>query len=107
MKTKTKSYEIQATGFHNDKVLKVDSSHTWLVVILLASIFVDKNYYPQVFFTECKFIKSKITDDLETFSDGSDEECIKGKYQDFLWQGNIENINFESAIWSCKLTAKC
>lgn len=44
----------------------------------------DKNYYPQVFFTECKFIKSRITDDLETFSDGSDEECIKAKYQDFL-----------------------
>lgn len=98
MKTKTKSHEVQATGFHNDEALKVDSSYTWLVSILLASIFVNKNYYPQVFSTECKFIKNRITDDLEKFSDGSDEECIKAKYQDFLWGSNIENIIFESAI---------
>ena len=43
-----------------------------------------KNYYPQVFSTEWKFIKNRISDDLENFSDGSDEECIKAKYQDFL-----------------------
>ena len=50
-------------------------------VILIASVFkTGKNYYPQVFLEECKYIiKEKkviryITDDLEISSGDSDEE---------------------------------
>ena len=57
----------------------MDSNHTCLAVISLESALKkDENYYPQVFFKECKYIKKKvgahIIDDLESSSDDSDEE---------------------------------
>ena len=57
----------------------MDSNHTCLAVTSLESALKkDENYYPQVFFKECKYIKKKvgthIIDDLESSSDDSDEE---------------------------------
>ena len=57
----------------------MDSNHTCLAVISLESALKkDENYYPQVFFKECKYIEKKvgthIIDDLESSSDDSDEE---------------------------------
>ena len=57
----------------------MDSNHTCLAVTSLESALKkDENYYPQVFFKECKYIEKKvdthIIDDLESSSDDSDEE---------------------------------
>ena len=61
----------------------MDSNHTCLTVTNLDSTFnKNGNYYPQVFLKLCKCIKRKvirhIIDDLESSSDDSDEEKIKG-----------------------------
>ena len=67
------------------KIIKVDSNYTYLAVIKLNSALKkDKNYYPEVFLKECKYIEKKvirhINDNLSDFSsdDDSDEEKIKG-----------------------------
>ena len=59
--------------------LQIDSSYTFLAVISLDSILkIHKNYYPQVFSKECKYIEKNvirhITDDLENSPDSSDEQ---------------------------------
>ena len=56
----------------------MDSNHTSLAVISLdPGLNKDGNYYLQVFSKECKYIKkkvvTKITDDLESSSDYSDD----------------------------------
>ena len=56
----------------------MDSNYTCLAVISLDSALKkDKSYYPKVFLKECKYIKRKVirhvTDDIESFSDDSDE----------------------------------
>ena len=63
------------------KIPKLDSNHTCLVVIILVSALKkDDNYYLQVFLKECKYIDKKvvrhINDNLSNFSssDESDEE---------------------------------
>ena len=85
LKTKRKSYNGKInTNFHNNRIPKEVSQFISLSVILIDSVFrVGKNYYPQVFLEECKFVvKEKkmsqyITDDIETSSDDSDrEECV-------------------------------
>ena len=61
---------------------KADSNYTCLAVILIGFVFKKvENYYPQVFLKECKYIEKEekkvirhITDDLDIFSDDSDEE---------------------------------
>ena len=43
------------------KILKVDSNHSCLEVILLDSALkIDDNYYPQVFLKECKYIEKEV-----------------------------------------------
>ena len=54
-KTKRKSHGDEASDFYDEKIPKVDSNHTCLVVIRLDSVLKkDENYYPQVFLKECK-----------------------------------------------------
>ena len=55
------SYEEKInTNFHNDKMPKKDSHCIFLSVILIDSIFkMSKNYYPEVFLEECKYIAKK------------------------------------------------
>ena len=69
------------TNFHNNKIPKDDSQCIFLSVILIDSVYrKDKNYYPQVFLEECKYVvKAKkmskfITDNKEISSDDSDIE---------------------------------
>ena len=68
--------KLQIT-FTKKEVPKVDSHYTCLAVILLDCIFkMDENYYPKVFLKEWKYIKYVIRhaiDDLNFFSDDSDE----------------------------------
>ena len=79
MKTKIKSHADEVTDFYDKKIPKVDSNHTCLAVISLDSALKkDENYYPQESVKECKYIKKKvirhITQEMEIFSSGSDEE---------------------------------
>ena len=70
------------TNIHNCKIPKEDSQFIWLLVILIDPVFsAGKNYYPQIFLQECKYIiKEKkisnyIIDDVEiTNEKNSDEE---------------------------------
>ena len=82
IKTKIKSYNRKInTNFHNNKIPNEGSHCIFLSVILIDSVYKkDKNYYPQVFLEECKYVvkekkKSKfITGNIENSSDDSDEE---------------------------------
>ena len=81
LKTKIKSHGNEVTDFYHKQITKVDSNHTYLVVISLDSTLdKDGNYYLQVFLKECKYIEKKvirhINDNLSDFSsdDDSDEE---------------------------------
>ena len=86
LKAKIKSYNGKInTNFHNNKIPKEGSQCICLSVILINSVFrTSKNYYPEMFLEECKYVvKSKnmskyIIDDMEIFSDSdrenSDEE---------------------------------
>ena len=81
IKTKIKSYNGKVnTSFHNNKISKEGSQCICLSVILIDSVYKkNKNYYPQVFLEECKYVvkeKKKckfITDDIEISSDDSDK----------------------------------
>ena len=84
MKAKIKPYGDEATDFYYKEIPKVDSIHACLAVISLDSALKkDKNYYPQVFLKECKYIEKEkivnrhITDDPESSFVDSDEEWIK------------------------------
>ena len=82
IKTKIKSYNGKInTNFHNNKIPKEGSQCICLSVTLTDSVYKkDKNYYPQVFLEECKYVvkeKKKsnfIIDSIEISSDDSDEE---------------------------------
>ena len=82
IKTKIKSYNGKInTNFHNNNIPKEGSQCICLSVILIDSVYKkDKNYYPQVFLEECKYVvkekkKSKfITDNKEISSDDFDKE---------------------------------
>ena len=64
MKTKIKFHGDEVTDFYDKKWYhnpKVDSNHTSLAVISLDSALKkDDNYYPQVFWKECKYIEKKV-----------------------------------------------
>ena len=87
LKAKIKSFnEKTNTNFHNNKIPKEDSQYICLWVTLINSAFrTGKNYYPQVFLVECKYIPKEIPkyiiDDIEISSDSerenSDEENQK------------------------------
>ena len=68
-------YRSEAT---DKEMPKAGSNYNCFAVILLDFVLTkDENNYPQVFLKECKYIGKKmtryITDDLENFSDNSDE----------------------------------
>ena len=82
IKTEIKSYEEKINAnFQGDKVPKKGSRYICLSVILIDSVFrTGKNYYPQVFLEECKYVvKVKklakyIIKDTEISSDQSNTE---------------------------------
>ena len=79
LKTKIKSHGDDVTDVYDKEISKVDSNYSCLAVISLDSALKkDKNYYPQVFLKECKYIKKKvarhITQDVVIFSSLSDED---------------------------------
>ena len=82
MKTKIKSYNGKInTNFYNNKIPKEGSQCICLSVVLTDSVYKeDKNYYPQVFLEECKYVAKEekmyklITDNIEIPSDDFDEE---------------------------------
>ena len=97
-KTKIKSYEGKiSSNFHSDKIPKKGSQCICLSVVLIDSGFrTGKNYYPQVFLDECKYVKEKkmheyITNYIKLSSDDSDRE--DSAYSD---EGNSnEESNFD------------
>ena len=58
LKANTKSYSGKInTNFHNNKIPREGSQFICLSVILIDSVFrTGKNYYPQVFLEECKYV---------------------------------------------------
>ena len=58
LKAKIKSYNWQvSTNFHSNKIPKEDSQYICWSVILINSVFrMGKNYYPEVFLQECKYV---------------------------------------------------
>ena len=77
LKTKIKFHGNEVTDFYDKKIHRVDSNHTCLAAISLDSALKkDKNYYPQIFLKECKYIEKKVirhvNDNLSGFS-SSDE----------------------------------
>ena len=58
LKAKVKSYNGKInSNFHKNKILKEGSQFFCLSVILINSVFrTGKNYYPQVFLEECKYV---------------------------------------------------
>ena len=94
LKAKIKSYNGKInTNFQNNKMPKEDSKYICLSVILIDSVFrTGKNYYPQVFLEECKYVVKEekipkyIIEDIEVSSDSerenSDEENSDEKNSD-------------------------
>ena len=82
LKTEIKSYQGKInTNFHSGKIQKQGSQCICLSVIFIDSVYrTGKNYYPQVFLEECKYVvKGKmmpgyINVKMETASDDSYEE---------------------------------
>ena len=63
LKAKIKSYNGKInTNFHNNKIPREGSQFICLSVILIDSVFrTGKNYYPQVFLEECKYVVKENT----------------------------------------------
>ena len=81
VKTKIKSYGDETTDFHDKETPKVGSNYTYLAVTWIDFVLKkDKNYYPQVFLKNINTLQKitkvirYITDELEIFSDVSDEK---------------------------------
>ena len=81
LKTKIKSHDNDVTDFYDKKFPKVDSNHTYLVVMKLDSALKKYDiYYLEVFLKECKYIEKSvivhINDNLSDFfsCDESDQE---------------------------------
>ena len=77
IKTEKKSY--------NEKInTKEGSQCIYMPIILIASVYIkDKNYYPQAFLEKYKYVVTEkkmpdfITDDVEIYSDDSDDSEMK------------------------------
>ena len=88
LKTEIKPYQGKInTNFHSDKIQKQGSQCICLSVIFIDSVYrTGKNYYPQVFLEERKYVvKEKlmpgyINVKIETSSDDSDEENFELSY---------------------------
>ena len=102
LKTKIKSYNGKIkTNFHNNKIPREGSQFICLSTILIDSFFrTSKNYYPQVFLEECKYVvKEKkipkyIINDIE-ISSHSDEENSDKENSDEVNSGE-ENLDQEN-----------
>ena len=80
LKTKIKYYGVNATDFRDKEIPKVRSNYACLAVISIDFVLKkDKNYYPQIFSEECKYIEKEkkviryITDYLQFSSGGSNK----------------------------------
>ena len=80
LKTKIKYYGVNATDFRDKEIPKVRSNYACLAVISIDFVLKkDKNYYPQIFSEECKYIEKEkkviryITDYLKFSSGGSNK----------------------------------
>ena len=101
LKAKIKSYNGKInTNFHNNKIPREGSQFIYFSVILINSVFrAGKNYYPELFFEECKYvIKEKkipkyITDDIEISSNCDREE----NWRNWILKKNEENSNEENS----------
>ena len=107
LKAKIKSYKGKInTIFYNNKIPKEGSQFICLSVILIDSVFrMGKNYYPQLFSEECKYVvKEKkmpkcIIDDIEISSDSDRENSVEeNSYAENSDEGNFyeENSNEEN-----------
>ena len=83
LETKIKSYNGKIIkNIHNNKIPKEGSQCNCISVILIDLIYRKdkKNYYPQVFLEECKYVAKEkemsksITDDIKFFSHDPDRE---------------------------------
>ena len=98
LEAKIKSYNGKInTDFLNDKIPKEDSQFILLSVISIDSVFrTSKNYYPQVFLEEFKYvfrekkIPKYITDDIELSSDFDREHSVEENFDE-------ENSNEEKS----------
>ena len=86
LKAERNSYNGKVnTNFHNNKIPKEGSKFICLSVILIDSVFrTSKNYYPQVFLEECKYVvwekknPKYIIDDMHDYDEqNSDVEILK------------------------------
>ena len=60
LETEIRSHSDEVTDFYDQKIPKVDSTHTCLAVISLDSAHKkNENYYLQVFLKECKYVEKK------------------------------------------------
>ena len=78
-------------------MIKLDSNHTYLAVIILDNALMkDGNYYPQVFLKERKYIEKKVVKHIyDNFSDFSssdepDEEQNKVIRLTIFWKNTFE-----------------
>ena len=86
IKAKIKSFNWKInTNFHNNKLPREGSQFICLSVILMDSAFrTSKNYYPQAFLNECKYVVNEkkiskyITDDIEISSDSDRANSDEG-----------------------------
>ena len=85
LKTRTKSYKGEInSNFHSNGIQKERYETMCLSATLIDTVFrTGKNYYPQVFLEECKYIvkEKKIhnyfIDDMEVFSDSDKENLLE------------------------------
>ena len=86
IKAKIKLYNKKVnTNFHGNKMPKESLECLCLSVILLDSVYKKNKYYPRVILKECNYIikekknsiKTFITNNVDIFSDDSDEEILK------------------------------
>ena len=89
-------------NFYNNKISKEGSQCICLTVILIDSLYrKDKNYYPQVFLEECKYVvKEKkmteyVNDEIEFSYDDSDREDSDKENSDEEYS-DAENYNEEN-----------
>ena len=60
LKTKIKYYGDETTDFHDEEMSKIDYNHICLEVVIIDFVLKkDKNYYPQVFLEEWKWIENE------------------------------------------------
>ena len=78
MKTNIKSYGDEATDFYNKEIPKAGSDCTSLAVVTTDSALEkDKNYYPQVFLKECKYMEEEVIRHINGDPENSSDKSIK------------------------------